>query len=303
MTTPAPTRAPSPAVVVIALAAVLIMACGGSDGEPTPAATDAPPATATATPTDEGSPTPSATPSPEMTALQDARRVWEARGADEYTYLYVRACECTEEVAGPNRVYVLGGRVIRTEHHGSEIDPAFGGWTVEELFGMTAEAINGGSKLEVEFLPTGVPKSLRLDLDALAVDGGFAIEISSFADRTGLRARLEAARERWRAVGPAAYTLTYSWSCFCDPPRTEVTVVDGSIVESRVLEGTGFGDPLTVEGLFAEVEAALDRGVPEIQAGFDPFTGFPTSAYVDPLEFAVDDEWGFGDVTVEPGRD
>lgn len=75
---------------------------------------------------------------------------------------------------------------------------------------------------------------------------------------------------------------------------------DGEITGTRVLEGSEAGDPLTVDGLFSEIEAALDQRVPRIQAGFDPFMGFPTSASVDPLEFAVDDEWGIDDVTVRP---
>ena len=73
-----------------------------------------------------------------------------------------------------------------------------------------------------------------------------------------------------------------------------------ALTGSVVLEGSEFMDPLTVEGLFAEIERDLDLGVASIAATFDPVLGYPTGASVDRARHIADEEWGFDKVSLEP---
>jgi hypothetical protein len=83
-------------------------------------------------------------------------------------------------------------------------------------------------------------------------------------------------------------------TCFCPPPVTEpgtVEVRDGVVVE--VAGESGPLDPLlylSVDGLFAVIQAAIDGGADEITVSWDPQLGYPTDLYIDYQSGAVDDE-------------
>lgn len=62
--------------------------------------------------------------------------------------------------------------------------------TVEELFGLIEDSIDRGVKNDVSYFDTGTPKKVYLDLEGIAADGGYAIEILRFEDAVDERAGL-----------------------------------------------------------------------------------------------------------------
>lgn len=107
---------------------------------------------------------------------------------------------------------------------------------------------------------------------------------------------LDAAKARWALLRIDDYQYVIERVCFCgnvDPVR--VTVVDGMAVR-RVYVETGASVPdnqghlyPTVPGLFELLERANREGA-TINVSFDRQYGFPTSAFIDYIKNAIDDE-------------
>jgi hypothetical protein len=105
------------------------------------------------------------------------------------------------------------------------------------------------------------------------------------------------ARDKWESQGIASYEMTVREICFCPielggPFR--VTVVNDRVANVEYLgAGTGIEPhddiPLTVEDLFATVDAAL-READDVEVTYDPTYGFPSDIEVDRIENAIDDE-------------
>ena|SRR5687768_50051 len=113
------------------------------------------------------------------------------------------------------------------------------------------------------------------------------------APRAFADAELERARARWQSAELASYEYGYHKFCEChreSPPETVVTVRGGSVtgVRHRPVGGAtevpaaekSFEYYWTVDGLFALIESAQERGV-QVRAAYDAELGFPREIYID----------------------
>jgi hypothetical protein len=113
------------------------------------------------------------------------------------------------------------------------------------------------------------------------------------ASQTLADAELDRARARWQSATLASYEYGYHKFCEChreSPPETVVTVRDGSVtgVRHRPVGGAtevpaaekNFEYYWTVDGLFALIESAQERGV-QVRAAYDAELGFPREIYID----------------------
>jgi hypothetical protein len=125
----------------------------------------------------------------------------------------------------------------------------------------------------------------------------FAAAPRAFAD-----AQLDGARARWQSAALASYEYGYHKFCEChreSPPETVVTVRGGSVtgVRHRPVGATtevpaaekNFEYYWTVDGLFALIASALERGV-QVRAAYDAELGFPREIYIDYDSNLIGDE-------------
>ncbi len=112
------------------------------------------------------------------------------------------------------------------------------------------------------------------------------------------RARLAQARSRWRAAAISDYRYELRRVCFCPPDLVGpfALTVRGGALSSVVDLGTGMAvSPTprrhpTIEELFDEIDAALDRDPDRIEIDYDPALGYPTRIAIDYVAMAIDDE-------------
>ena len=137
--------------------------------------------------------------------------------------------------------------------------------------------------------------SVRLCMVAVAL----SIAGCDVTDPIGdLRVELERNRLQWSQVAPDSYSYVVQHFCYCGIAGIDVRItVDGPAVTDRVFEETGDALPEgvaesypAVEGLFAFVEDALDRGAHSIEITYDPDTGVPLEISVDYRENVIDEE-------------
>jgi hypothetical protein len=113
------------------------------------------------------------------------------------------------------------------------------------------------------------------------------------APRAFADAPLDGARARWQSAALGSYEYGYRKFCEChreSPPETVVTVRGGTVtgVRHRPVGGAGevpaaeknFEYYWTVEGLFALIASALQRGV-QVRVAYDAELGFPREVYID----------------------
>lgn len=110
---------------------------------------------------------------------------------------------------------------------------------------------------------------------------------------------LDSALQTWDVHGPSSYSFTWQKSCFCDAETTapiRITVENGQITEAIFLETEApvpagiRAQLLTVDGLFATVQDAVDRDADSIVVSYDPNAGFPVSIAIDYEVNAADEE-------------
>jgi hypothetical protein len=112
----------------------------------------------------------------------------------------------------------------------------------------------------------------------------------------GEQARLDQARAQWRAQAIVDYTYVFSRGCFCvNEYREPVSItVRGRTIESVVSVAGGVPrDPAqypTIEGLFDQVQNAIDEDADQIRTEYDPARGFLASGYFDISERIADEE-------------
>jgi hypothetical protein len=106
-------------------------------------------------------------------------------------------------------------------------------------------------------------------------------------------ANLDAGRALWRKAALPSYEYGYHKFCECHPetpPETIVSIRDGAVVRVRhrpvntnvevPSEQKNLEYYWTVDGLFALVQSALDRGV-QVRVTYDSALGFPREIYID----------------------
>lgn len=137
-----------------------------------------------------------------------------------------------------------------------------------------------------------------LAIVAVLVAGCDLIGLATPDPDANLARRVEAGLVRWRDAGVDDYAFTVRFGCFCPPEVTgpfRVTVVDGSAVDVRTEDGRQVAAadlmaPTTIDGVFERATRALGGDKADIE--LDPAWGFPVRISADPIEDAVDDEWG-----------
>ncbi len=130
----------------------------------------------------------------------------------------------------------------------------------------------------------------------------FALAAALLAGCGGDQKALDKARETWLREGSDTYTMTVVHTCFCpDTDPVEVEVVAGGVRSATihaqdgdlVVEASEYRSWYTVDGLFDEIQAALDRGAHEVRVEYADKLGYPKDIYVDVEQLAVDDEYGW----------
>lgn len=109
-------------------------------------------------------------------------------------------------------------------------------------------------------------------------------------DEQGL-ADLADARARWEAAGIDEYSYSIVESCECDPetvgPR-RVVVSDGAVTATTWFGSPSKYDGVTVDVLFDQIEAGLQRGDVINRVSYDETTGAPIDVILDEEAVAAD---------------
>ena len=130
-----------------------------------------------------------------------------------------------------------------------------------------------------------------------------------------------APRSRWGALGIEDYDVSIRVSCFCmGVPGFEGEVLGGELVSAERTLSEWVEDPdggnrlevvssepvaveehgfLTVEGMEAHVQEAIDGGAEVVHAAYDPVFGYISEAYIDWSRMIADEEIGYS-VTIWP---
>jgi hypothetical protein len=95
------------------------------------------------------------------------------------------------------------------------------------------------------------------------------------------REALEGARRTWRSAEIVDYAYRYSTSGFAPPVDVRITVHVLGVTAVEKLGGSDVtvADAPTIESLFDDIAAALDRSDTEVRVEYDPRLGFPVQAH------------------------
>jgi hypothetical protein len=128
---------------------------------------------------------------PEEDALRNARRRWVSNGPADYSFELARSCECTPEMAGPVRLVVQRGIVLRREYVSNQAPvPAQYAQnfpSVEGLFDVVADALRDNAwRVEVDYDPNnGLPRVISVDYDRVVADDEFTYTATQLRGVTG----------------------------------------------------------------------------------------------------------------------
>lgn len=311
------TRPALMALAVLALLATAAAGCGAdrpaSDPTATPGENTVTPASPTPTSTPRG-PTPVPSQEHFQLALDAARRHWESNRPAIYTF-DINWQQFVAFEVNPIRIVVEGDQVVRVT------DPATGSPVTEERTGRHL-SINGLFDLiqgtldndagEVRAMKfdgdVGYPVTVSLDQIVSAVDDELAFTVSNFqagdqsVDLERLREMLDSAMSSWFEHGPENYEFVFRWQCFCPPEANSpvrITVEGGEITSitdaesGEPVEPVGGLEYRVVRDLFSWISEQLDRNPDFADLEFDPETGYPSKAQFDPIRLAIDEEIAF----------
>ncbi len=104
--------------------------------------------------------------------------------------------------------------------------------------------------------------------------------------------------QEWKALRIAAYDYRFVRFCLCDSSLTRpvrVGVVDSAVARVTYDDGSAAPDSLlrsffTVEGLFQQVQAAINLRVDSLVVEYDPALHYPTKIVVDQDRLVPNDE-------------
>ena len=164
---------------------VVAVACGSDDGSGPPST--APSTSTTATPTSTTTVAPSTTSTttvPDSTGerarLEAALQRWMAASLTDYEFELMVQCECLDSVSGPFAITVRNGEVVSVEWllGDGAGEPVL--TTIDEAFGFIAAALDAGTPVDIDYDDAlGLPVSVVIDPEAVAVDGGLAFTIAN----------------------------------------------------------------------------------------------------------------------------
>ncbi|MBY5164115.1 DUF6174 domain-containing protein [Salsipaludibacter albus] len=246
---------------------------------------------------------------PEVLAeLDDARARWEATEPPQWTATIAWSERDTvygQCGAGPVRVVVVDGAVTEAVDLDADCDvddPP----TITAVFDRAEEVAGAFEEPPAFHDEYGFPTWLSAWDRSVQVELGvsdFVPVARPLGDAPPDEALAEA-RARWDAAGIDDYTMVVDPQCFCGfYGEVEVEVVDGEVVEVRPSEPEVSADDyqgidLTVEGIFADIDDTIATGMAAV--AYDPDLGYPTSADLDPMPDAVDDEITYLVTSLEP---
>lgn len=125
------------------------------------------------------------------------------------------------------------------------------------------------------------------------------------------RTLLERNRRLWASHRLADYRYTVQTSCFCARQVTQPVQVEvrGGRVARRAYAGSAATPDSSlaatwpaVDGLFAKVADALQRGAEEVRVEYDPRLGYPTHIQIDYDRRIADEETSIRASGLEPIR-
>lgn len=124
-------------------------------------------------------------------------------------------------------------------------------------------------------------------------------------------------QELWESYKTNRYAFDFERSCFCPILDSARVVVNGDSIEAVLHQRTGdllldvndstyvldkYGQDyfVTIDDIFEEIkEHNNNPSAGEVEAAFHPDHGYPTSAYIDRLKDAIDDEVSYNIKNVE----
>lgn len=249
------------------------------------------------------------TPAPDVLAdLAAARARWATHEPADWTATIdwrERGTVYGECGSGPVRVVVEDGTVTEAVDLQADCD-VDDPLSITDLFDR-AEEIAGALEEPPIFDDTyGFPTALSAWDRSIEV----GLRVTDFAPEAQPLARgapdeaLADARALWEAADIVDYTMVVEPRCFCGfQGEVEVVVVNGEQVDVRprdpdVTAEQYDGLDLTVDGIFRAVSDAIASGT--VDVAYDPDRGYPTSAALDPMPNAVDDEITYRVLTLKP---
>lgn len=131
-----------------------------------------------------------------------------------------------------------------------------------------------------------------------------AVAVLAWRAAPALRANLVLSQNqaRWSAAQLAHYRYTFEASCFCPPDFVRPIVIEvrqGALVAARYRDdGTPVRPEIvaeyaTIDQLFTLLQNAYGQRGSRLSVQYDQELGYPTSAGIDYIPDAVDDEFAF----------
>ena len=111
----------------------------------------------------------------------------------------------------------------------------------------------------------------------------------SIADGSAQSA-LTAARARWKRSNVRSYDFEVKRTCFCPYTGWIAVKVRGGVISKR--SRAAAGDLASVPRLFRVIQTAIDDKAHKLSVRYGA-RGVPLEVFMDPIQYAVDDEWGF----------
>lgn len=128
-----------------------------------------------------------------------------------------------------------------------------------------------------------------------------AVVLTACASVGAASSEFDQAREKWQEAAISHYRFELNYGCFCafsaDMPLI-IEVQDGEVVSMEYASGKEI-DPAslelfqpyaTIDGIFAELEKALNGGAENVTVTYDETYGYPTQATIDFNQQMADEE-------------
>jgi hypothetical protein len=234
---------------------------------------------------------------PEQAALDSAMALWEFQALDRYSFGYQKSCFCEAAYRAALLVQVENAEVVRIR-------------TREGEAVLPQVAMNVPS-LEVYDVDAGYPTSVYVDYDERIADEELSIVVDYLAPVGQWQSDLVQGKSTWEATGLVTYTYVYQRTSTntTQEEATTTTTMTVEVVDNVVVNVIPLilGEPAegierqgiisdadiiipTIDGLFLQVQAAINSDAFRIVVEYDEPLGYPSSIFIDYDEFVVEEE-------------
>lgn len=222
-----------------------------------------------------------------------------------YSFTWDLSCFCDPETNLPVRVSVTHGAITRAVYRDNQ-QPVSARVlaslkTPPALFDIIANELADNSGWRSEDLTFEYDPVLHVPTRVRESGGETSdLQILDFVVPSDDARAISAARARWTEHRPSSYSYDWQRSCFCDRDVTRpihVSVTGDQITSASFADDhVAIADPaslsvLTVDGVFAALQARLDEGGNGFTLTFDPTLGYPSSVYVKGIHGPEDGEF------------